>query len=446
MPSLMFNSIKSEIDLWNPYTIKGKITEVLGIIAKGIIPGVHIGDRCEIVKSNGEKLPAEVVGFKNNKVIIMPFGNFNGVGPDSDIISTGKCFHVNCGDYLRGSILNGLGLPITLSRKIHQDFPLQKKYIDANPPSPLSRKPVCIPLSLGIRALDGLCPIGTGQRIGIFAAAGTGKSTLLGVIARNANVDINIVALIGERGREVNDFINENVGEQAMEKSIVVVATSDEPALVRLKAAFVATAIAEYFRDQNLNVLLMMDSITRFARAQREIGLAIGEPPTRGGYTPSVFSILPKLLERTGNSEKGSITAIYTVLVAGDDITEPIADEVISILDGHILLSRQLASQGHYPAIDILSSKSRLSKNLISPEHHAAISLFLELYSIYQQNIDSINYNFYQIGQNKTLDIAIANIEAMKNYLLQTDYCNQTFEKSKHQLLSLVNSIHKNGY
>ncbi len=383
--------------------VEGRVTEMTGIIIKACIPGIETGELCLIGRSGHMPLPAEVVGFRDDLAFLMPLGNCRHVSPMCPVRTTGLCTSIRCGPFLLGHVFDVSDLLQTSSR----DRCGHRMPLDRDPPAPMTRRRISHQLRLGVRALDVFIPVGVGQRLGVFAAAGTGKSTLLGMIARGADVDVNVVALIGERGREVREFVEDSLGEEGMRRSVVVVATSDAPALVRLKAAFAATAIAEYFRDQGLHVLLMMDSITRFARAQREIGLAIGEPPARGGYTPSVFSTLPRLLERAGNSDRGSITGLYTVLVAGDDLTEPIADEVISILDGHIILSRRIARSGIYPAVDLLLSKSRIMTQLVSMEDLCMISSILELLALYDENRDAIAYGIYRSGTNEQIDRAI---------------------------------------
>ncbi len=383
--------------------VEGRVTEMTGIIIKACIPGIETGELCLIGRSGRLPLPAEVVGFRDDLAFLMPLGNCRHISPMCPVRSTGLSTSIRCGSFLLGQVLD----VAELLRDSSRDRNGGRVPLDRDPPAPMMRKRITRQLRLGVRSLDVFVPVGEGQRLGVFAAAGTGKSTLLGMIARGADVDVNVVALIGERGREVREFVEDNLGEKGMQRSVVVVATSDAPALVRLKAAFAATAIAEYFRDQGLHVLLMMDSVTRFARAQREIGLAIGEPPARGGYTPSVFSTLPRLLERAGNSERGSITGLYTVLVAGDDLTEPVADEVMSILDGHIILSRRIAGSGIYPAVDLLLSKSRILTQLVSGENLERISTLLELLALHEENRDAIAYGIYRSGANDRIDQAI---------------------------------------
>ncbi|MDQ2872849.1 MAG: FliI/YscN family ATPase, partial [Candidatus Eremiobacteraeota bacterium] len=341
----------------------GKVRQVIGVVIESLGPNMAIGETCQIsYKRTAEPVLAEVVGFRDNRVLIMPLGDLRGIGAGSDVLTLGKPLEIGCTDRLLGRVLDGLGRPMDGKGIIVAE---KRSPVFAAPPDPLTRKRITGPLALGIRAIDGMLTCGKGQRVGIFAGSGVGKSTVLGMIARNTSADINVIALIGERGKEVRDFIERDLGEDGLRRSVVVVSTSDQPALVRIKAAFVATTIAEYFRDQGLDVMLMMDSITRFAMAQREVGLAIGEPTTTRGYTPSVFALLPKLLERAGTSHLGTITGLYSTLVDGDDMNEPVADAVRSILDGHIVLSRDLAAANHYPAIDILASVSRVMGDVV---------------------------------------------------------------------------------
>lgn len=413
--------------------VRGRVTGLKGLIVSAVLPEARVGELCYI-RSPGQQgnVRAEVVGFNRNEALLMPLGDLANIGMSSEVIPTGHCLTVPVGKELLGRVLDGLGDP----RDTADKGPLnaaERYSVMAPPPDPLRRRRVLQPLPVGIRAIDGLLTCGEGQRIGLFAAAGVGKSTFLGMVARNTAADINVVALIGERGREVNDFIEESLGD-ALERSVVIVATSDEPALVRLKAAYTAATVADYFRDQGLKVMLLMDSVTRFARAQREVGLATGEPPARGGFTPSVFSVLPRLLERSGNSDRGSVTAFYTVLVEGDDMAEPVADEVRSILDGHVVLSRSLQSAGHYPAIDVLRSVSRVMPSVTTPEHRLAAERVKRLLAAYEENREAIIYGIYKPGHNPLIDEAIARIDAINGFLRQQSHEQVSFEESLAQL------------
>ncbi|WP_066321082.1 flagellar protein export ATPase FliI [Bacillus sp. FJAT-29814] len=389
----------------NPIKFNGKVTQVIGLTIESQGPDVKLGDVCLIYPSSSEQpLEAEVVGFKGNRVLLMPLGELVSIGPGCEVVSTGKPLTVKVGMELLGKVLDGLGKPM-------DDSPLPSGLIEVDtnnyPPNPLKRPRIRTPLSVGVRALDGLLTIGKGQRVGIFAGSGVGKSTLLGMIARNTSADVNVIGLIGERGREVLDFIERDLGKEGLERSVVVVATSDQPALVRIKGAIIATTIAEFFRDQGLSVNLMLDSVTRYAMAQREIGLAIGEPPTTKGYTPSVFAMLPKLLERAGTGPKGEITAFYTVLVDGDDMNEPIADTARGILDGHIVLDRKLAQLGHFPSINVLNSVSRVMKDIGTPEHLHAAEKIKQYMAVYQEAEDLIKIGAYKQGTNAEIDLSI---------------------------------------
>jgi ATP synthase in type III secretion protein N len=406
------------LDQAAPVLVRGRVKEVTGLVVRASVPEAVVGELVQMRLRDGSVRPAEVVGFEGDDVVLMPLGDVEGIGPSSEVESTGMPLSIRCGDGLLGRVLDGLGRPIdggpTLQSRDFCDWPLMRPA-----PDPFQRKRIEEPMSMGIRAIDGLLTVGRGQRVGLFAGSGVGKSTLMGQIARGSDAEVIVIALIGERGREVNDFIEEVLGEEGMKRSVVVVATSDAPSLVRLKSAFVATAIAEYFRAEERNVLLMMDSVTRFARAQREVGLAAGEPPARQGYPPSVFSMLPRLLERTGNDHVGSITALYTVLVAGGDMEEPIADEVRGILDGHIILSREMASRNHWPAIDVLPSLSRVMGAVASREHIAAAGRFREVLATYESQRDLISLGAYQYGTDEKVDLAIDYIEEMEDVLKQ---------------------------
>jgi flagellar protein export ATPase FliI len=409
----------SEVDKCSPFVAKGRVKELVGLLIRATVPDAWIGELCLIHNPRSSRpVKAEVVGFEDGDVLLMPLGALVEIGPQSEVIPTGTYLNVMVGDQLLGRVLNGLGEPMDTEFK----GPLtggEEYAVYQEAPDPLHRNRVNKPISVGVRAIDGLLACGEGQRIGLFAAAGVGKSTLLGMIARNTEADVNVITLVGERGREVRDFVEQDLGPEGLKRSVIVCATSNEPSLVRLKAAYVGTAIAEYFRNQGKKVMLMMDSVTRFARAQREVGLACGEPPARAGYTPSVFAELPKLLERAGNSDKGSITAFYTVLVAGDDMNEPVADEVRSILDGHIIMSREMAGAGHFPAIDILGSVSRVMNAVATKEHRAAASAMRSVLSIYNKQKDLIALGAYQAGSDPRLDDAIQRIDDVNNFLKQ---------------------------
>jgi len=431
-----FNKYIEIVKNSNLIALNGRVTQVIGLVIESTGPDVGIGEICEILTGKtSKKVLAEVVGFKNNRVLLMPIGDINNIRAGCSVIATGKTLRIKVGDCLLGRILNGFGEPIDQKGEITSGIELP---VFSNPPSALKRKRIKEPLSLGLRVIDGLLTIGKGQRIGIFAGSGVGKSTLLGSIARNTKADINVIALIGERGREVREFIEKDLGEEGLLKSVVVVVTSDEAALLRVKGAYVATTIAEYFRSKGYDVNLMLDSITRFCMAKREIGLSIGEPPTSKGYTPSVFSELPKLLERAGTDDKGSITGIYTVLVEGDDLEEPISDAVRSILDGHIVLSRELANLNHYPAIDVLASVSRLMPEVITDIHKKAANIIKDIMATYRQSKDLIEVGAYSPGSNPKLDQAIALQEKINKYLRQDVYEKETFESSLKKLIEII--------
>jgi len=396
----------------------GRITEVVGVLVRATMPKAKMGDTCLIEREGLPHLPAEVVGFTRSEVILSPLGSMEGISPSSRVIPLRISPRVPVGRQLLGRVLNGLGEPLDSDTKGPLGTTVTYPTMNS-PPNPLERTPIKEPLSCGIRCIDGPLTIGRGQRVGIFAAAGGGKSSLLGMLARNTEADVNVIGLIGERGREVREFLQDSLGEEGLARSVVVVSTSDQPSQLRLNAAYVTTAIAEWFREQGLNVVLMIDSITRYARALREIGLAAGEPPARAGYTPSMFACLPKLLERAGNSKQGSITAFYTVLVAGDDLREPVADESISILDGHIILSAELAQQFHYPAVDILPSRSRVLEKIVSKEHLELVGKLRTVLSHYRKNELLIRLGEYKVGSDKNVDFALKYIEPVNQFLKQ---------------------------
>jgi len=415
-----------------PRRESGRVTEVTGLVVRATVPGIRVG---EIVTLEGSGLEAEVVGFRGDEAVLMPLGEAAGIGPDSLVTATGRPLSIGVSHGLLGRVLDGLGRPIDGGGPVAGATPWP---VDRPAPDPLARRRVSRPLALGVRALDALLTVGEGQRVGLFAGSGVGKSTLMGQIARQTEADVNVIALVGERGREVVDFIEESLGPTGRARSVVVCATSDAPSLVRLKAAFVATAIAEYFRDQGRRVLFMLDSVTRVARAQREVGLAAGEPPARQGYPPSVFALLPRLLERTGNDARGSITALYTVLVAGGDMEEPIADEVRGILDGHVILSRDIAARGQWPAVDVLPSLSRLMSTVADPAHQKAAARLRELMAAYDRHRDLIALGAYQRGSDPTADAAIDRLDAITAFLRQDTRETAPFDDTKARLLKLV--------
>ncbi|HCP95330.1 MAG TPA: flagellar protein export ATPase FliI [Anaerovibrio sp.] len=416
-----------------PMRMIGKVVQMVGLVIECQGPNVSMGELC-YVKShfpNVEPVPSEVVGFRDGKVLLMPLGDSKGIGPGCEVVSAQKVLQVKVGPELLGRVIDGLGNPIDGKGPIlcKEEYPLQ-----ADPPAPLDRPVIKESLYVGVRAIDGLITMGQGQRIGIMAGSGVGKSTLLSMIARNTEADISIISLVGERGREVKEFIERDLGEEGLKRSVVVVATSDKPALVRIKGAMTATAIAEYFRDRGRKVILMMDSVTRFAMAQREVGLTVGEPPATRGYTPSVFALLPRLLERAGTSEKGSITGIYTVLVDGDDMNEPIADAVRSILDGHIVLSRNIAAQNHFPAIDVLASVSRVMSAVVPDEHMDANRKLRALMAVYKDAEDLIHIGAYVKGSSPKIDEAIQKIDAINDFLCQGVFEVQSFDETIERL------------
>ncbi|CDD47647.1 putative uncharacterized protein [Firmicutes bacterium CAG:534] len=426
MPEIDFSKYKT-VTNDSLFKVKGKVVNVIGLTIESAGPVAKLGDICMISPGTGNAKPAlaEVVGFKEGKLLLMPYQNVEGIGPGSSVENTGAPLTVKVDDSLLGHTLDGLGRPDTgelISGKTYS--------VEAKPPDPMSRKIIDTVLPLGVKAVDGLITVGKGQRIGIFAGSGVGKSTLMGMFARNTKADINVIALIGERGREVREFVERDLGPEGMKRSVVVVATSDKPALERKKAAQTATAIAEYFRDQGKDVLLMMDSLTRFSMAQREIGLASGEPPVSRGYPPSVYSEMPKLLERAGRSDKGSITGLYTVLVDGDDFNEPITDTARSILDGHIMLDRKIAHKNHYPAIDVLQSISRCMSQIAEREHKMYAGKLKNVLATYNEAEDLINIGAYKTGSNPGIDYAIQKIDEVNRFLVQDVNEKFTFEET----------------
>ncbi|ADD69073.1 flagellar protein export ATPase FliI [Denitrovibrio acetiphilus DSM 12809] len=416
--------------------IKGKVTKIVGLTIEADGPLLGIGTRCSIESMDGRRILAEIVGFKDDRIILMPYGESEGIAPGSHVTNESYGNTVKVSDSLLGRVLDGLGNPMDGKGPI-TDFELVNVY--QSPPQALEREIIKTPVSTGIKAIDNLITIGRGQRVGIFAGSGVGKSVTLGMIARDSDADVNVIALIGERGREVREFIERDLGEEGLKRSVLVIATSDQSALIRKLGAFVGTAIAEYFRSKGLNVMLMMDSVTRFAMAQREIGLTVGEPPTTKGYTPSVFGLLPKLLERAGTQKgKGNITGLYTVLVEADDMNDPIGDSVRSIIDGHIVLSRGLAAKNHYPAIDVLSSASRLMKEIVNDKQYANAGRMRDLLASYNEAEDLINIGAYVKGSNPKIDESIAKIGQIEQFLRQGIDDSINFEESTKLLDAII--------
>ena len=413
----VFQQMVRQVAKAEPYSLTGKIENIVGMSIEASGGRAAVGDICRIYNGDsGAQVTAEVVGFKNDHILLMPYSDMTGISAGNFVRNTGRQLTLQVGEFLRGRIINALGQPIDGK----EPFEGGEFYcIGGTHINPLQRPPIRERMEFGVKAIDGMITIGKGQRIGIFAGSGVGKSTLMGMIAKNVKADINVIALVGERGREVLEFVQKDLGEEGMRRSILVVATSDQPAMLRMKCPSVATGIAEYFRDKGLNVLLMMDSLTRFAMAQREIGLAIGEPPVSRGYTPSMYAEMPKLLERSGNFSRGSITGVYTVLVEGDDTNEPISDTVRGILDGHIVLSRQLANANHYPAIDVSASISRLMVEIVSPEHRQLASRIRDILSVYEKNADLVAIGAYKAGTNRKLDYSLSKIDAVNDFLTQ---------------------------
>ena len=416
--------------------VNGKVTDVTGLVIISSGPNVSLDEICKVVDDKGKEVcTSEVVGFKDGKVLSIALGEVHKISPACEIIKTGQSFSIPVGNELLGRVIDGLGNPIDGKGEINYS---SMRNIYREPPNPLERARIASPLQTGIRVIDGLLTVGKGQRMGIFAGSGVGKSVTMGMIARNTNADVNVITLIGERGREVREFIEKDLGEEGLKKSVVVVATSDKSALLRMKGAYIGTTIAEYFRDQGMDVVLMMDSITRFAMAQREIGLTIGEPPTTKGYTPSVFALLPKLLERAGNTDKGSITGFYSVLVDGDDMNEPIADAVRSILDGHIVLSRKLANRSQYPAVDVLQSISRVMPDIVTKEQRQHALTFNEVLSTYNEAEDLINIGAYVKGSNPQIDHALTKISHLRTFVKQDMHERSTYQESIQKLKTIL--------
>jgi flagellum-specific ATP synthase len=432
-----FEDYLHNLDDLNPVRVDGKVSQITGLVIEATAHAGTVGDACEIRMENHKPVKAEIVGFRDNKVLLMPLGETIGVSPGSKVVLNSQPLRVPVGNQLLGRVLDGLGKPIDGKGPIQSN---QYQNIFNKPPNPMLRKRISEPLTTGIRAIDGLITLGKGQRAGIFAGSGVGKSVLLGMIAKYTNADVNVIALIGERGREVREFIERDLGEDGLKKSVVVVATSDQAATVRIKGSLLATSIAEYFREQRKDVLLLMDSLTRTAMAQREIGLAIGEPPTTKGYTPSVFAMMPRLLERAGNSENGSITGLYTVLVEGDDLDEPVSDTARSILDGHIVLSRKMATMGHYPAIDVLGSVSRVKSEVTTDKQIELTQEVIELLSIYRESEDLINIGAYVDGSNPKVDKAITYIDKINSFLKQDMNDHSDFSKTMEELGQIIDT------
>lgn len=432
---MKLNELNEIINNSKPISKVGKIIEIIGLTLIADGPVSSIGDLCHIVQDGvKEIIYAEVVGFRKDCILLMPLGSIDGLCAGAKVINTGSSMKVKVSQTLLGRVLDGLGNPLDNKGEIIADeyYPTNAQIIN-----PMDRKPIDEPLSLGLRSIDGLNTIGKGQRVGIFAGSGVGKSTTLAMIAKNTQADVNVIALIGERGREVREFIENTMGTSGMKRSVVVCATSEQPALVKIKASFVACAIAEYFRDKGKDVLFMLDSVTRIALAQREVGLAVGEPPATRGYTPSVFALLPKFLERAGANKYGTITGLYTVLVEGDDMNEPIADAARSILDGHIVLSRSLAHKNHYPAVDVLQSISRVMNNIVDDEHKAAAGKIRNLMATYAKNEDLINIGAYIKGTDANTDKAILMHDKINSYLIQKSDDSADYEIAKNELINL---------
>jgi flagellum-specific ATP synthase len=433
--STSFNAEIAAVKAWQGPRLSGRVTHIVGLLIEANGPSVHLGEICYIYNKNGTSVPCEVVGFREQKVLLMSLGEMTQIAPGAEVFPTAEIHQVAVTNSLCGRVLDGLGNPIDGKGPIR----VEKYYpVTAPPPDALSRDRITEPLQTGVKVIDALCTSGRGQRFGIFSGSGVGKSSLLGMIAKRSSADINVLALIGERGREVRDFIERDLGPEGLTRSVVVVVTSDQAALLRAKGANVATAIAEFFRDQGHNVVFMMDSVTRYAMALREIGLAVGEPPTTKGYTPSVFAQLPKLLERAGNSDKGSITGIYTILVEGDDLNDPVADNVRAILDGHVILSRKLAGAHHFPAVDVLQSLSRVMPDVTDKSHQKNAAVLRGLLQAYEEAEDLVNIGAYAAGSNPIIDEALMRMDGIRSFLKQSTDEGFTFEETVEQLSALL--------
>ncbi len=432
-PAMIFARYHQLLGLIDPIRPIGNVVKVVGLVIESEGPSASIGEIC-LIETNEGKRAAEVVGFRDNRTLLMPLGEMAGLTPGANVTATGSPLKINLGLSMLGRIIGGLGEPLDDKGPL----PIEEtRDTIAAPPDAVKRRRITESIATGIRSIDAICTLGKGQRMGIFSGSGVGKSIILGMIARNTSADVNVVCLVGERGREVREFLERDLGEEGLKRSVVVVVTSDKPALIRLKGAFIATTIAEYFRDQGADVMLMMDSVTRVAMAQREVGLSVGEPPTTRGYTPSVFALLPKLMERSGSAENGSITALYTVLVEGDDMNEPVADHTRAILDGHIILSRQLASINHYPAVDVIPSISRVMIDVVPEEHMNMARKVKEVIATYREAEDLINIGAYAKGSNKKIDFAISVNDKVNQFLQQEMFDKVDYKQVQEGLLNL---------
>lgn len=429
-----FDALRSRLASMNLLTCKGAITKVAGLVLESNGPNVGLGELCGIHMDNGHRILAEVIGFRNGNLVLLPLEDIGGVRQGNIVTSRATHRNLSLGDGILGRVIDGLGRPIDGKGPLVGE---ESRSVGNTSVPPMTRKMITEPLSLGIRSIDGMLTCGRGQRVGIFAGSGVGKSVLLGEIANSTEAEINVVALVGERGREVREFIEEDLGPEGLARSVIIVSTSDTAPVQRVRAAFVAVTIAEYFRDRGKDVLFMMDSLTRLAQAQREIGLAAGEPPASKGYCPSVFTLMPHLIERLGCSDKGSITGILTVLTEGDDMNDPVADSARSLLDGHYVLSRKLAEKGHYPAVDVLQSISRLMGVVVSSEHLAAANRLKEIYAVYSDAEDLINIGAYVAGSNRRIDGAIALIDRVNAFLIQSVRERSSLDETSRQLIEI---------